>query len=84
MASSKVVKRETEVVTVQSFLAAAHKENNKVSAYDLGVGIASVGIGTMAMLFSKHIASKMGKVLEIASYGLTITGFVTMFLKDPN
>ncbi|MEB2282911.1 hypothetical protein LAV73_23620 [Lysinibacillus xylanilyticus] len=82
--SSKVVKRETEAVTVQSFLAAAHKENSKVSASDLTVAIASVGIGTMTTMFAKYIAPKMGKVLEIVGFGLTLTGFVAIFLKDPN
>jgi len=82
--SSKVVKRETEVVTVQSFLATANKENSKISASDLGLGIASVGVAVVATAFAKYIAPKMGKVLEIAGFGLTVTGFVAMFLKDPN
>jgi len=82
--SSKVVKRETEAVTVQSFLAAAHKENSKISASDLGLGIASVGVAVVATSFTKYIAPKMAKVLEIAGFGLTLTGFVAMFLKNPN
>lgn len=82
--SSKVVKRETEVVTVQSFLATAHKENSKISASDLGLGIAAVGVAVVATAFTKYIAPKMAKVLEIAGFGLTVTGFVAMFLKNPN
>ncbi|MFP1649598.1 hypothetical protein [Enterococcus mundtii] len=84
MATSKVVRRETEVVTVQSFLAAAHKENSKISPDDLGLGIASVGVALVATAFAKHIAPKMAKVLEVVGFGITITGFVAMFLKNPN
>jgi len=84
MATSKVVRRETEVVTVQSFLAAANKENSKISASDLGLGIASVGVALVATAFAKYIAPKMGKVLEVVGFGITLTGFIAMFLQNPN
>ncbi|WP_249661692.1 hypothetical protein [Lysinibacillus fusiformis] len=84
MASSKVVARETEVVTVQSFLAAMYKENNKISPSNLGASIISVGVGTVATFFAKHVAPKMGNILNIVGYGLTVAGFIGIFLKDPN
>ncbi|MGG2114205.1 hypothetical protein ABFY60_27935 [Lysinibacillus pakistanensis] len=82
--ASKVVRRETEVVTVQSFLAEAYKENTKIDKSSLALSIISVGIGGIALAFSKYIAPRMGKILEVVGYGLTLVGFVGIFLQNPN
>lgn len=84
MAKWKKVASKEKSESVQHFLAALHRENNKIDFADLSLAIISLGVGTVAHSFAKYIAPKRANLLSVTGIGLSVVGLTTLFLANPN